>query len=36
MGLFVQDEMRRQVPEMILRFGEHRPPAVQDEFDSGP
>jgi len=33
MGLFVQDEMRRQVPEIVRRIARHRPGAAQDEID---
>lgn len=35
MGLFVQDEMRRQGPEIVARSGRHPPRAVQDEIDPG-
>jgi hypothetical protein len=35
MGLFVQDEIRRQVPEIVAGSARHPPRAVQDEFDPG-
>jgi hypothetical protein len=35
MGVFVQDEIRRQATEIVARFGRHAPWAVQDEIDPG-
>ena len=35
MGLFVQDEIRKQVPEIVAGFARHPPWAVQDEIDPG-
>jgi hypothetical protein len=35
MGLFVQDEIRKQVPEIVAGVVRHLPRAVPDEIDPG-